>query len=115
LRARFMQAYPDSRGLFATYAYDCVNLIALAANASQSTRATAVSQRVQEIADVGTACITFTACDAGLRADRNINYEGPSGILQIGPSGDPTRGVFDRFVFDETGQDRVESSSIISA
>jgi branched-chain amino acid transport system substrate-binding protein len=115
LRARFMQAYPDSRGLFATYAYDCVNLIALAANASQSTRATAVSQRVQEIADVGTACITFTACDAGLRADRNINYEGPSGILQISPGGDPTRGVFDRFVFDETGQDRVESSSIITA
>ena len=39
LRERFTQAYPESRGLFATYAYDCVNLIALAANSSQSTRA----------------------------------------------------------------------------
>jgi branched-chain amino acid transport system substrate-binding protein len=115
LRDRFTQSYPDSRGLFATYAYDCVNLIALAANSSKSTRATTMAQRVPSVADVGTPCTTFTACDAGLQADRNINYEGPSGLLQMGINGDPTRGVFDTFVFDDTGRDRVDSSGIVTA
>lgn len=108
LRERFADAYPDSRGLFATYAYDCVNLIALAANASQSTRANTIAQRVPSVADVGTPCATFLACDVGLQADRNINYEGPSGVLQIDSNGDPVRGVFDRFVFDSAGRDEVE-------
>ncbi len=114
LRERFADAYPDSRGLFATYAYDCVNLIALAANASQSTRATTIAQRVPSVADVGTPCATFALCDMGLQADRNINYEGPSGVLQIDSNGDPIRGVFDRFVFDSAGRDEVESSLVMT-
>jgi branched-chain amino acid transport system substrate-binding protein len=115
LLQRYNAAYPDSRGLFATYAYDCVNLIALAANASGSTRASTMAQRVVSVADVGTPCATFTTCDMGLRADRNINYDGPSGVLQMGSNGDPTRGMFDTFVFDETGRDTVASSQFVSA
>jgi branched-chain amino acid transport system substrate-binding protein len=114
LRERFMSAYPDSRGLFATYAYDCVNLIALAANASNSTRPTTMAQRVPSIADVGTPCITFEACDMGLRAERNINYDGPSGVLQMGVDGDPTRGVFDVFAFDDSGADVLESTIVVA-
>ena len=114
LRERFMSAYPDSRGLFAMYAYDCVNLIALAANASNSTRPTTMAQRVPSVSDVGTPCITFEACDMGLRAERNINYDGPSGVLQMGVDGDPTRGVFDVFVFDESGADVLESTIVVA-
>jgi branched-chain amino acid transport system substrate-binding protein len=114
LNERFTRAYPDSRGLYATYAYDCVNLIALAANDSNSTRATTMAQRVPGVADGGTPCITFTACDMDRRNERNINYEGPSGVLQIALNGDPIRGVFDTFVFDENGRDVVESSAVVS-
>jgi branched-chain amino acid transport system substrate-binding protein len=112
---RFMTAYPDSRGLFASYAYDCVALIALAANAANSTRAGAMAERVVSVADGGTSCVTFTACDMGLSADRNINYDGPSGVLQMGDNGDPTRGLFDTFVFDQQGRDHVESSQLVTA
>jgi branched-chain amino acid transport system substrate-binding protein len=115
LRERYMAAYPDSRGLFATYAYDCVNLIALAANSSNSTRASTMAQRVPSIADLGTPCATFTACDQALQSDRNINYEGPSSILQMNVNGDPTRGVFDRFVYDDAGRDEVSTSLIVTA
>jgi branched-chain amino acid transport system substrate-binding protein len=114
LRERFTDAYPDSRGLFATNAYDCVNLIALAANASQSTRATTIAQRVPSVADVGTPCANFSVCDMGLQADRNINYEGPSGVLQIDSNGDPIRGVFDRFVYDAAGRDVFEISMVVA-
>lgn len=114
LRDRFTAAYPDSRQLFATYAYDCVNLIALAANASQSTRATTIARRVPSVADVGTPCATFAVCDMGLKAERNINYEGPNGVLQIDSNGDPIRGVFDRFVYDSAGRDVLESSLVVT-
>jgi branched-chain amino acid transport system substrate-binding protein len=114
LLERYNAAFPESRGLFATYAYDCVNLIALAANASASTRASTMAQRVDEVADLGTPCATFTTCDMGLRAERNINYDGPSGVLQMGANGDPTRGVFDTFVFDAAGRDQVSSSQFVS-
>lgn len=114
LRERFMAVYPDSRGLFAMYAYDCVNLIALAANASNSTSASTMAQRVPSVSDVGTPCATFETCDMGLQAERNINYDGPSGVLQMGVDGDPTRGVFDVFVFDESGADVLESTLVVA-
>ena len=72
-----------------------------------------MAQRVPAVADVGTPCTTFTACDAGLQAGRNINYEGPSGLLQIGINGDPTRGNFDIFAFDSTGRDYVVDEDIV--
>ncbi|MCU1362167.1 MAG: putative transporter substrate-binding protein, partial [Ilumatobacteraceae bacterium] len=115
LLEKYTSAYPDSRGLFASYAYDCVNLIALAANSSGSTRASTMAEAVVSVADGGTPCATFTACDMFLKADRNINYDGPSLVLQIGENGDPTRGFFDTFVFDDQGRDHVESSQLVTS
>jgi branched-chain amino acid transport system substrate-binding protein len=114
LRDRFAQAYPGSRGLYASYAYDCVNLIALAAVASGSTTAQAMASLVESVVELGSPCTTFVACKMGLLADRNINYEGASGVLQMNADGESTRGVFDTFVFDEAGRDHVESSLIVS-
>ena len=61
-------AYPDSRGLYATNAYDCVNLIALAANASNSTQPPTIAAQIPAVSDGGSPCMTFTACDMDLRS-----------------------------------------------
>ncbi|MFM2071358.1 MAG: hypothetical protein RLZZ623_1621 [Actinomycetota bacterium] len=101
----YMARYPDSRGLFAVNAYDCVNIIALAANAVPSTQATRIVQQISAVTTDGTQCSTFSECDL-LRANgRDINYDGPSGGLDLGADGDPTFASFDLFGYDARGTD----------
>ena len=90
-------------GAFATNAYDCVNLIALAAVAANSDNGTDMRAEIVDISDGGVPCRTFAACteQVGLQ----IDYDGPGGLLQLGADGDPSVARFDRFGFDENGFD----------
>jgi branched-chain amino acid transport system substrate-binding protein len=105
----FIGAYTNRTGaapaLFAGNAYDCVNLIALAAASSGSTEARMLADEIGDISSVGNRCSTYADCKAELDVSRNIDYEGAGGELEIGTNGDPQRGVFDVFVFDDDGRD----------
>ena len=96
---------------FAANAYDCVNLIALSAQASGSTRATTFAGFVVETSDGGSKCATFVECATALTAGRDIDYDGPSGMVKLSASGDAAAGAFDVFRFDANGRD-VSSSRI---
>ena len=98
-------ADPAATGLYAHNAYDCVNLVALAAVAAGTTRGPAVAAALPNVSSGGTACDSFADCVGALQDDRNIDYDGPSGALAIGPDGDPTIAVFELFTFDEAGRD----------
>ncbi len=104
---------PTASGLYAHNAYDCVNLAALAAEAAASTRAGAVAAAVVGVSSGGTGCRTFAVCAEALRAQRNIDYDGPSGTLAIDPDGDPSAAVFERFGFDESGRDVGQGTLIV--
>ena len=109
LREQLDARQAGSSGLFATNALECVDLIALAAVMSESTDSTDIATRITSVAAGGQSCITFAACAAALDEGRNINYDGPSGFVQISPDGDLVRGVYDVFGFDALGRDRVIS------
>jgi len=95
----------SATGLFATQAYDCANLFMLAAIQSGSTRADLIADEVGAVSVGGQLCLSFIAC-ANLLADgRNIDYDGPSGQLQLGANGDPSTAVFEEFTFDSGGRD----------
>jgi len=110
----FIGAYTNRTGtapaLFAGNAYDCVNLIALAAASSGSTDARTLADEIRDISSIGNRCSTYADCKAELDVLRNIDYEGAAGQLEIGPNGDPQRGVFDVFVFDDDGRDRTSNT-----
>ena len=98
----------DPPGPFATNAFDCVTLIALAAEFAQSDagdrhrRAMAGGQQRR----FGRAAPTPTARRSLQPTRLQIDYNGPSGLTEIGAStGDPTRGRFDVFDIDEEGND----------
>jgi branched-chain amino acid transport system substrate-binding protein len=105
MAAEFQLRYPDSRGLFAANAYDCVSAIALAANASPDVPVAQLADRLEDVTNLGGPCITYTVCATGLAAGRNIDYDGLIGELHIGADGDVVRGVFDVFRFDGSGRD----------
>jgi branched-chain amino acid transport system substrate-binding protein len=98
-------------GPYASQAYDCVNLIALAALSVGSDDPAAIAGEIREIADEGVPCSTFTDCAD--KIDLDLNYQGPSGSLgPIGADGDPTRATFQIFAFDDKGVDWGAGSGI---
>lgn len=96
---------PGATGLYAQNAYDCLNILALAALASGSSDAATMAGAVTEVTNNGTSCSDFASCRKSAARGRNIDYDGPSGTLSINGSGEMTSGVFERFGFDSTGRD----------
>jgi branched-chain amino acid transport system substrate-binding protein len=95
----------DGGRFFAANAYDCMNVIALAADQASFINGRDMAEQVVQLTNGGTQCASFIACINQLRNERAIDYDGPSGSLDIGPDGDPTVGVFDVYRFDERGLD----------
>ena len=95
----------DPPGLFATNAYDCVNLVALAAVRAGSDAPRDIASEIPSVSSSGLACRTFTACVGAISDDRQIDYDGPTGLTEIGRNGETSRALFDRFVFNADGED----------
>ena len=98
-------AAPGNSSPYAANAFDCVNLIALAATAAKSTQPTMIAAAIPAVSDSGTPCTSFAGCEAGIQAGSNIDYDGPGDILTIGANGDVSSAMFELFGFDSAGRD----------
>ncbi len=92
-------------GPFSAHAYDCVNLIALAALQAGSDVASRIATQMAAVSVGGSVCRSFASCADRIADDLQINYVGPSGEIHLSSRGDPRRGRFEVFVFDEEGRD----------
>ena len=92
-------------GPYAVNAYDCMNLIALAAAQGGSDDPATMAAQISEVSESGISCRTFSECMQLVNENRNLDYDGPDGNVQIGPKGDPVRARFDRWGFDGHGND----------
>jgi branched-chain amino acid transport system substrate-binding protein len=109
-----MPTTPDEpQGPYATNAADCVNLIALAAAQAESDDPADMSAQIDEVSSTGVTCADFASCVA-LLEDNNIDYDGPSGAVEIGADGNPERGRFEVFGFDANGIDQFQRPLSIS-
>ena len=100
---------PDNPSPYAANAFDCVNLIALAALGGRFDRSRRRSLRqIPAVSDSGSPCMTFADCRGDMQAGSNINYDGPAGAVTIGINGDLTAAVFELFGFDEAGRDHLD-------
>jgi branched-chain amino acid transport system substrate-binding protein len=96
----------DPPGPFAANAYDCVNLIALAAVKADSDAPRAIADQISQVSSSGQLCRSFATCIEATERGLQINYDGPSGVTDIQPrQGDPSRAIFDWFTFDADGVD----------
>jgi branched-chain amino acid transport system substrate-binding protein len=105
---------PDAPGWFAANAYDCVTVLALAAAAAGSTLPDRIADEVRSVTVSGTRCTTFAECVLEQRSGRNINYDGPDGVLDVGADGDPVRARFEVFDFDSSGVDETVGSFVVT-
>jgi branched-chain amino acid transport system substrate-binding protein len=105
----------DPPGPFATNAYDCVNLIALAAVLAGSDAPRAIADEMAEVSAGGSPCAAFAGCIDTLAGGFQIDYNGPSGLTEIqSRTGDTQRAVFDRFTFSSSGTSVFERLMTVS-
>jgi branched-chain amino acid transport system substrate-binding protein len=101
----------DPPGAFAVNAYDCVNLIALAAVRAGSDAPREIATQVGSVSSSGSLCRTFADCVAAIESGLQVDYDGPSGLTELsGRTGDPTRALFDRFEYGPDGRDTVRQT-----
>ena len=101
---------PDNPSPYAANAFDCVNLIALAALAADSTQPALIAAQIPAVSDSGSPCMTFFACRDDIEAGSNINYDGPAGTLTLGNDGDVSSATFELFGFDNVGRDETRDT-----
>lgn len=97
------QTEDEPTGPFATNAFDCVNLIALASLAAASDDPDDVAAQIRPVANDGFGCATFADCAATIAAGRDVDYNGPRGRLTLATDGDPAPPWLAVFRFAESG------------
>ena len=105
----------DPPGLFAANAFDCVNLIALAAVRADSDAPSDIADEIALLSSGGSVCRTFGDCVTAIDAGLQVDYNGPSGLTEIARTGDPSRAIFDRFVYDSSGEATFDRSVIVGS
>lgn len=92
-------------GAFATNAYDCVNLIALAAARVGSDNPASIAGQIASVSRAGVSCRRFAECTELLEQVPNVDYDGPGGYVELGTDGDPVVYRYDKWSFDAQGVD----------
>ncbi len=104
----------DPPGLFAANAFDCANLITLAAVRAETDAPREIARQIGQVSASGSICASFEQCLETIRAGLQIDYNGPSGVTDLlNRTGDPSRAVFDRFTFNDTGRDVLDRTIIV--
>ncbi len=89
----------DGNVNFAAQSYDCVVLLALAAEIAGSTDGDAIMAAIAGLTHDGTECRSYEECVALIDAGADIDYVGVSGPINFTPNGDPTTGSYAVFQF----------------
>jgi branched-chain amino acid transport system substrate-binding protein len=111
----FARVAPETPITYAAYAYDCVNLLAVGAQAAGTDDPSAIQERLADISAGGSPCRSFTDCADQLAEGRNIDLDGASGELALLDNGDVGVAGYDVFEYDGSGQAAVKSTITVRA
>ncbi len=78
---------------YAAESYDAVITSALAAIAADNDSGEAIAKELPGVTRDGEKCDTFAACVALLEDDKDIDYDGVSGPIELSDKGDPTSAI----------------------
>ncbi|MEA5456238.1 ABC transporter substrate-binding protein [Sinomonas sp. JGH33] len=86
---------------YAGESWDAVNLIALAAEASKSTKGTDIAGQFVAITHGSNQCSDFATCVTLVRQGKDIHYMGKSGPVSFAKNGDPQEAYIGIYKFDD--------------
>lgn len=104
---------------FAPHVYDCVNIVALAAEVAESDDPSVFKDEVVGVTKGGQKCTSFADCKKLIDDGEDIDYQGVSGPLDFVPQGEPGRTVIEVYGYNKQGKletlDTVKSTSLKEA
>jgi ABC-type branched-subunit amino acid transport system substrate-binding protein len=80
--------------LYAAEAYDCAIAAALAAQAGGANTSQAIADTMAAVTKDGETCTSFQECLELLEAGEDIDYDGPSGPMDLTDAGEPSQGTY---------------------
>ncbi len=97
---------PNEKGnfIYGGQSYDCVMLIALAAEAARSADPAVFRAKLVDVSRQGQPCSSFEQCKRLLEQGADIDYQGVSGPIDFDEVGDPTFGRIAVAKFQNGGQ-----------
>ncbi len=96
---------PDLSELqFAPQVYDCVNIIALAAEQVDSTDPGDFAPEINGITKDGEECSSFEECKQMIDDGTDIDYQGASGPLDFTDAGEPGKASIEVYGYDKQGK-----------
>ncbi|MEL6890394.1 MAG: ABC transporter substrate-binding protein [Actinomycetota bacterium] len=99
------------RIVFAPQITDCVTLLGLSAVQANSDDPLLIAAQMPPVSSGGRTCRTFQTCATLIEQDRQVDYNGPTGLTELNRVGETVRAWFERFTFDADGTDRFEGDS----
>lgn len=112
---RLQERNPDlSATLFGAETYDCAVIIALAATAADSTDPSVFVSEMVGVTRDGQTCTSYPDCVELLEAGEDIDYDGASGPVDFVDSGEPGRGVYEIWEFQDGEIVTVESGIVVT-
>ncbi|SKB03166.1 ABC transporter substrate-binding protein [Aeromicrobium choanae] len=88
---------------YAAESYDAVVTSALAAIAADNDSGEAIASELVEVTKGGEKCTTFKQCADLLADDKDIDYDGVSGPIELGKTGSPTSASIGIYEYDAKG------------
>lgn len=93
---------------FAPQVFDCVTIIALAAQAAESGDPTVFAEEINGVTKDGEKCSSFEECKQLLSEGADIDYDGASGPLEFTEAGEPSEARYAIYSFNKKGEMGVE-------
>ncbi len=104
----FLKKFKEKTGVedtqFAAQAYDCTNLIALAAASAKSDKGTDIASKMVEVSKDGEQCNDFASCKKLLDDGKDIDYQGASGSVDMVEAGEPASGTYEVWKVNSEGK-----------
>ena len=85
--------------IFSAHAYDCANIIALAAAVAGTDDPSAIAAEMVGVTSGGEKCTDFASCIELVEAGEDIDYDGASGPGEWVPEGEPAAGTYEVWEF----------------
>ena len=100
-KKRLLEVDPDLKDYsYAGESYDATILSALAAIAAGDDSGEAIAKEMVETSKGGEKCTTFKECADLLADDKDIDYDGVSGEIELGDTGSPTAASIGIYEYD---------------
>lgn len=100
---RFAAFAPDVPTIFSAQTYDCLVVIALAAQQGGAADGPTIQANMNSVTEGGEKCTSYAECYELLAAGADIDYDGASGALDFTDVGEPGVGTYDVWLFNEEG------------